>query len=59
MGTRLLNDHCPGFKRCADGAWYPIRKWRQYPLDLDDLDMFSEWNFDYKEVRDNASSEQG
>lgn len=57
MGTRLLNDHCPGFKRCADGAWYPIRKWRQYPLDLDDLDMFSEWNFDYKEVRDNAAPE--
>ena len=35
IGTRLMNDTCPGFKKGADGAWYPIKKWRPYPMDAE------------------------
>nr|DAH77207.1 MAG TPA: hypothetical protein [Caudoviricetes sp.] len=45
-----MNDTCPGFKKCADGAWYPIRHWRNYPLDSDDIDQFTQSDLDYKEV---------
>lgn len=45
-----MNSTCPGFKKCADGAWYPIKKWRHYPMDSDDLDQFTQSDLDYKEV---------
>lgn len=50
IGTRLMNDTCPGFKKCADGAWYPIKKWRPYPMDSDDIDQFTQSDFDYQEA---------
>ena len=50
IGTRLMNSTCPGFKKCGDGDWYPIKKWRQYPMDADDLDQFTYSNFDYQEA---------
>lgn len=50
IGTRLMNDTCKGFKKCADGAWYPIKKWRPYPMDSDDIDQFTNSDFDYQEA---------
>ena len=52
IGTRLMNDTCPGFKKCADGAWYPIKKWRHYPMDSDDLDLFIMGDFNYDQVKE-------
>lgn len=52
IGTRLMNETCPGFKKCADGAWYPIKKWRPYPLDTDDLDLFIMGDFNYDQVKE-------
>ena len=46
-----MNDTCKGFKKCADGAWYPIKKWRPYPMDTDDIDQFTQSDFDYTEVK--------
>lgn len=51
MGTRITNVSCRGFKKCADGAWYPIGSWRPYPLDIDDLSFFTTQDFDYQEVK--------
>ena len=50
IGTRLMNGTCPGFKKCADGAWYPIGHWRNYPMDADDIDQFTNSDFDYQEA---------
>ena len=52
IGTRLMNDTCPGFKKCADGAWYPIGHWRNYPMDADDIDQFTQSDFDYDQVKE-------